>query len=180
MVDFADSGDASRATQDVVSVDTSRIARGTQEYEILNNPPANTRVDLSNGTTFKTNQSGYVEEITYKPIDNSGTRDGRQTAVGKEGIAGDVGGHIQACRHGGTCDRFNLFPQNANFNNSAYRSWENEITRAMKNGDGIGNVTVLLGRSKPQNPRPDTLEVEYTINGRTQVRQFDNQAGDGK
>ena len=81
---------------------------------------ANTRVELTNGTTFKTNEAGYVEEITYQPLNSPGVRDSRQTAVGREGIAGDVGGHIQACRHGGTCDRFNLFPQDSNFNNSAY------------------------------------------------------------
>ncbi|MGE6786272.1 DNA/RNA non-specific endonuclease [Ensifer adhaerens] len=99
---------------------------------------------------------------------------------GREGISADVGGHIQACRHGGSCDRFNLFPQNSNFNNGAYRQWENEITRALKNGDDVGEVTVIFGRSNPRNPRPDTLEVEYTINGRTQVRQFENQAGGGQ
>lgn len=61
----------------------------------------------------------------------------------------DVGGHIQACRHGGTCHRFNLFPQNANFNNSAYKIWENEITRAMQNGDDSGMVIVRFDRTNP-------------------------------
>ncbi|MGY4751937.1 DNA/RNA non-specific endonuclease [Pannonibacter sp. Q-1] len=123
---------------------------------------------------------GYVDEITYKPVDSIGVRDARQTAVGKEGIAGDVGGHIQACRHGGTCDRFNLFPQNSNFNNSAYKRWENEITRALQNGDDVGNVTVRLNRADPYNPRPDSIEIEYQINGRTFTRDFENQAGGGQ
>lgn len=109
-----------------------------------------------------------------------GVRDSRQTAVGKEGIAGDVGGHIQACRHGGTCERFNLFPQNSNFNNSAYRRWENEITRALQNGDDVGNVTVRLNRADPYYPRPDSIEIEYQINGRTFTRDFENQAGGGQ
>lgn len=173
------SGTAS-ATNKAVSVDPSRATRGTPEYELLNNPPANTRVELSNGTTFRTGEGGYVDEITYQPVNSAGVRDGRQTAVGREGIAGDVGGHIQACRHGGTCDRFNLFPQNSNFNNSAYRRWENEITSSLQNGDDVGNVTVRLNRADPYNPRPDSLEIEYQINGRTFTRDFENQAGGGQ
>ncbi|PST17643.1 hypothetical protein C7U61_18650 [Rhizobium sp. JAB6] len=161
-------------------VDVSRATRGTPEYDLLNDPPANTTVELSNGTKFKTNSGGYVEEITFQPVDSPGVRDSRQTAVGKEGIAGDVGGHIQACRYGGTCDRFNLFPQNSNFNNGAYKSWENEISGALKNGDDVGTVTVTFGRSDPNNARPDTLEVEYKINGVTQVRQFENKPGGGQ
>lgn len=111
-------------------------------------------------------------------MNNTGVRDGRQTAVGKEGVAGDIGGHIQACRHGGTCDRFNLFPQNANFNNSAYKRWENEITRSLQNGDDIGNVTVRLNRVDPYNPRPDRIRIEYSINGEVKVKNFRNEAGE--
>ncbi|MGO4570238.1 DNA/RNA non-specific endonuclease [Rhizobium sp. 2YAF20] len=107
-------------------------------------------------------------------------RDSRQTVVGKEGIAGDVGGHIQACRFGGTCDRFNLFPQNANFNNGTYKSWENEISGALKNGDDVGAVTVTFGRSDPSNARPDTVTVEYSINGESFRRRFMNEVGGGQ
>jgi filamentous hemagglutinin len=97
--------------------------------------------------------------------------------VGREGISGDVGGHIQACRHGGTCDRFNLFPQNATFNNSTYRAWENQITRALQNGDDVGNVTVRLIRANPYTARPDSLEIEYRINGVNRRVEFENLAG---
>jgi filamentous hemagglutinin len=162
-----------------VKVDTSRASRGTPEYETLNNPPPNTRVELDNGTTFRTNEGGYVEEITYQPVDSPGVRDRRQTAVGKEGIVGDVGGHVQACRHGGTCDRFNLFPQNSNFNNSAYRGWENQITSSLQNGDNVDSVTVRFERSNPNSARPDALRVEYSINGVPETRRFINQAGGG-
>lgn len=86
-------------------------------------------------------------------------RDSRQTAVGKEGLNGDVGGHIQACRLGGTCDRFNLFPQNGNFNNSAYKNWENKIATHLKNGDDVGPIKVNFGRKDPSNARPDSLTV---------------------
>ncbi|MBO9519445.1 MAG: DNA/RNA non-specific endonuclease [Porphyrobacter sp.] len=149
-----------------ITVDVSRATKGTPEYDLLNSPPPNARIELSNGTTFRTNESGYVEEITYQPLDSPGARDARQTDVGKEGIEGDIGGHAQACRHGGTCDRYNLFPQNSNFNSSGYRQWENEITRALQNGDDVGPITITFDRSNPANPRPDTVDVAYTINGR--------------
>ena len=164
-------------TTKYVKVDTANASKGTPEYEILNNPPPNTRVELDNGTTFQTGAGGYVDEITYQPVDSKGVRDSRQTAVGKEGIAGDVGGHIQACRHGGTCDRFNLFPQNSNFNNSGYKTWENEITRSLQRGDDVGNVVVRFQRSDPHNPRPDSVEIEYQINGNKKRKQFRNQQG---
>ncbi len=65
------------------------------------------------GTTFKTNADGFVDEISFKPdFDNKGVRTAQQTQVGKLGKSDDVGGHIQACAMGGTCDRYNLFPQN--------------------------------------------------------------------
>lgn len=118
-----------------------------------------------------------MEEISYQPVDSPGKRDKRQTVVGKEGIAGDVGGHIQACRHGGTCDRFNLFPQNSNFNGSAYKKWENKITQALVNGDEVGKVTIRFDRENPNNVRPDRLTVEYEINGVPYTRRFNNEFG---
>ncbi|WP_405044730.1 hemagglutinin repeat-containing protein [Phyllobacterium sp. 1468] len=163
-----------------IEVDASRATKGTPEYEALNNPPSNTRVEMNNGTKFTTNEGGYVDEITYQPVDSSGVRDGRQTLVGKEGIAGDVGGHIQACRHGGTCDRLNLFPQNSNFNSGAYKRWENEITRALKNGDTVGSITVQFERSNPYNARPDALRIEYNINGVPETRRFVNRPRGGQ
>nr|WP_269093497.1 MULTISPECIES: DNA/RNA non-specific endonuclease [unclassified Photobacterium] len=161
----------------VVKVDSSQAVKGTPEYEALNNPLPNTQYELDNGTTFRTNESGFVDEISFTPVDVKMPRDSRQTAVGKEGLDTDVGGHIQACRYGGTCDRYNLFPQDKNFNNSAYKRWENEINRALQNGDNVGSVKVRLNRADPNNPRPDSLEVEYQINGRTYTKEFENQAG---
>ena len=88
-----------------------------RHIKIVNDLDVNTRYELSNGTKFKTNDYGYVEEISFKPIDEKMPRTSQQTAIGYLGEIGDVGGHIQACRYGGTCDRYNLFPQNGNFNN---------------------------------------------------------------
>ena len=84
-------------------------------------------------------------------------RDKRQTQVGKEGLPTDVGGHIQACAHGGTCDRYNLFPQDANFNNSAYKKYfENIVNKALKEGKSVDNVTIKFERSVPSNKQAGT------------------------
>lgn len=131
---------------------------------------------LNNGVEFKTNAYGYVEEIEFQPSLTKNSRDSRQTAVGKKGLPEDVGGHIQACSLGGTCDNFNLFPQNSNFNNSAYKKWENEMRNALKDGDQVGMVKVKFDRSNPANIRPDSVEIEYSINGKVKNKFFKNEA----
>ena len=131
---------------------------------------------LNNGVEFKTNAYGYVEEIEFQPSLTKNSRDSRQTAVGKKGLPEDVGGHIQACSLGGTCDNFNLFPQNKNFNNSAYKTWENEIRTGLKIGNKIGKVTVKFDRSNAANIRPNSLVVEYNINGVNLRKTFENKS----
>ena len=138
-------------------IDPSRAQKGTREYEILNNPPPDSKVELTNGTVLKTNGSGFVEETTCRPDNIPGARDGHQTAVGKEGIAGDVGWYIQVCRHGGTCDRYSIFPRNSNFNSSAHKNFEKDITYALTEDRGGGDVTVKFAGSAQGDARPGTV-----------------------
>ncbi|QPB41635.1 hemagglutinin repeat-containing protein [Rodentibacter haemolyticus] len=161
-----------------VKVDFNKsIIKGSDESYIVNNLEANTNYKLSNGTAFKTNNYGYVEEISYSPIDVKMPRDKRQTQVGKEGLPTDVGGHIQACSQGGTCDRYNLFPQDANFNNSAYKVYfENVVGRALKEGK-IVHVNTKFTRNDPSSSRPDKLKVSFEIDGRKFTNEFKNEAG---
>jgi filamentous hemagglutinin len=156
--------------------------KGTPENQMVNNLKANRHYELSNGTKFKTNEYGHVEEISFKPdFVNKGVRDSRQTAVGKLGEESDVGGHIQGCAMGGTCDRYNLFPQDANFNNSAYKVYfENILKKADKEGKTIDNVTVKFTRDDLSSVRPDKLEVTFLINGKPTRETFVNTAGGGK
>lgn len=163
--------------QKIVKVDTSKAVKGSQEHELLNNPLPDSRYVLDNGTTFKTNSAGFVEEIIFTPIDLKMPRDSRQTKVGKEGLSTDVGGHIQACSMGGTCHRFNLFPQDSNFNNSAYKVWENEIREYLQSGDKIAAITVRFRRKNQGSSRPDSLVIKYTINGEAKERRFKNEKG---
>ncbi|MEP9558587.1 hemagglutinin repeat-containing protein [Xanthomonas euvesicatoria] len=55
-----------------VKIDSSKAAKGTAEYDILNSPAArspNTRYELDNGNSFKTNSAGQVEELSFTPSD---------------------------------------------------------------------------------------------------------------
>ncbi|MFZ7216113.1 VENN motif pre-toxin domain-containing protein, partial [[Pasteurella] aerogenes] len=161
-----------------IKVDFNKsIIKGSDESYIVNNLEANANYELSNGTKFKTNNYGYVEEISYSPLDMKMPRDKRQTQVGKEGLPTDVGGHIQACSQGGTCDRYNLFPQDANFNNSAYKIYfENVISKALKEGRTV-NVNTKFTRNDPSSSRPDRLEIQFSIDGVKQEKlKFNNEA----
>ena len=164
-----------------VDFDETRI-KNSEAHKIVNDLDVNTRYELSNGTKFKTNDYGYVEEISFKPIDEKMPRTSQQTAIGYLGEIGDVGGHIQACRYGGTCDRYNLFPQNGNFNNSAYKVYfENIVKKAVDEGKAL-DVVIKFERSTPNSPRPDKLRVTIGVEGGKYryVNEFKNQYGGGK
>ena len=122
-------------------------------------------------------QYGHVEELVYIPVLNKINRGIRQTKVGYEGILGDVGGHIQACSLGGTCHRFNLFPQNRKFNNGVYKKLENSFRRNLQAGNEIGLVRTRFVRPKGNNVRPSEVGVSYTINGEPYYRRFINAPG---
>jgi filamentous hemagglutinin len=98
----------------------------------------------------------------------------KKAFAGKEGVTGDVGGHAQACSLGGTCGRFNLFPQNGNFDNSAYKKWENEIRNALEKGTKVDNVAIKFNRSTSSNARPDSLRVTDNIGGVPRTKDFLN------
>jgi filamentous hemagglutinin len=164
-----------------VTVDPAKAVKGTPEFELLNNPPPNTRIELSNGNVYVTNAQGIVDEVIFQPHLTKGTRYGRQTAVGKQGLDTDVGGHIQGCAIGGTCDRVNLFSQDANFNNKEYKIFEKDIRKALeaelKGGPKVGAVKVIFKRSDPNNTRPYEIQVEYSIGGKLEVIPSKNQSG---
>jgi len=54
---------------------------------LLNTPPANKEIQLSGGKSFKTNEYGQVEEVTFTPVAETMKRDSRGTAMGKEGLS---------------------------------------------------------------------------------------------
>lgn len=165
----------------IVRIETKNSVKGSTEYDLLNNPSArspNTRYELDNGNSFKTNSEGLVEELSFTPTKNKVPRDSRQTEAGKQGLESDVGGHAQACSQGGTCDGYNLFPQDSNFNNSAYKVfYENVIKSALEDPTKtVGKTTIVFERNVPGSIRPDALTVNYTINGKLETVYFRNES----
>lgn len=164
--------------------DSPRTEKVETESDIPEPAAPNTRYELPNGDSITTDAQGRVIEKVFTPILTDEKRtpeDNAKThAVGKEGNENDEGGHIQAHRLGGSCDRTNLFPQNSNFNRGAYKSMETKLAKALENGQDVGKVTVKLNYDNDQTARPSTVEVSYTIDGKSTVQTYKNEAGGGQ
>ena len=87
---------------------SSNAERGTPEFKALNDPDPNKSFRLDTGQKFSTNEFGFVQHLEFKPIPEKRGRSKLQTDVGKLGRDTDVGGHLQAARHGGPSNRFNI------------------------------------------------------------------------
>ncbi|WP_240977896.1 DNA/RNA non-specific endonuclease [Knoellia koreensis] len=83
-----------------------------------------------------------------------------QAEVGKLGKAGDQGGHYLAHRFLPGALRKNLFPQNAHFNNSAWKRMENEWADWTEHGM---EVRVTGNPLPPKSIRPDQVAVSYEV-----------------
>ena len=121
-----------------------------------------------------TNDFGYAEEIYFNPALEKRGRDRRQTEMGMKGLPTQVGGHFQGAASGGTTDTFNLFPQDADFNNSAYRKWENDIRR---NIGRVGRIRIKIIREDPASQKVDKLKILYVKDGELVLKEFQNKPG---
>lgn len=104
-----------------------------------------------------------------------------QGQAAARGVDGDVGGHIIGHRFIQDQGLRNMFPQNAQFNNSAYKKLENEWADWINKKGGSVEVDVqLVGDAK----RPGAIEVRYKLldaNGdlyKTRAHEFENRAGE--
>jgi len=83
-----------------------------------------------------------------------------QKAAAALGEEGDAGGHAVAHRFMGDQGDINLFPQEQNFNNSAYKTMENELADWTKQGK---EVKLNIEFDPPGADRPDVVRVEYDV-----------------
>lgn len=103
-----------------------------------------------------------------------------QSDVAARGLADDVGGHIIGHRFTTDQGVKNLFPQNAQFNNSAFKKLENEWADWIRKEGGSVDVSIEL---KGNPTRPDTVAVRYRLTDAdgqvydVRKQEFANEAG---
>ena len=141
-----------------------------------------------NEVTWKLDGEGYPvrAEGDLREVFSNATRSASETKAQGEaadrGQAGDVGGHIVGHRFVLDQGDKNLFPQNGQFNNSAYKKLENEWADWIDTGKKEVHVEIeFFGGSAA---RPDKMEVFYKVvdpaTGKTVSKKtvdFDNEAG---
>ena len=104
----------------------------------------------------------------------------QRTLAGK--LDSDQAGHVVGHRFGLDQGGKNLFPQDANLNNSAYKKFENELADWV---DAGGEVDVTYKLDWPDGAtRPDAIDIEYVVKNDAgeviyqRLNSFDNQAGE--
>jgi hypothetical protein len=122
-----------------------------------------------------------LKEVFAKEPRSSAERNA-QAAAGAAGAADDVGGHIIGHRFVKDQGPVNMFPQDVQFNNSAYKKMENEWGDWVKKGKEV-DVQVSLSGGTPT--RPDRVNVRYEVTdpatGETvfsRAKVFKNEAGE--
>jgi hypothetical protein len=83
-----------------------------------------------------------------------------QKAAAAMGEEGDAGGHMVGHRFMGDQGEKNLFPQEGNFNNSAYKKMENELADWTRQGK---EVKLNISMDPPGADRPDIVSVQYDV-----------------
>lgn len=146
-----------------------------ENQEKMNNLQPNTIYEFENGDRVETDDKGRVIKSTFTPTlveDKRTPEDSAKTReVGKTGKEGDEGGHIQAHSLGGSSEKINLFPQDANFNRGEYKKIENSIKNDLKEGKNV-QVTVELIYDDPTSSRPDRVRVTKIVtdsNGNVEI-----------
>ena len=119
-----------------------------------------------NEMTFNTRGDGKTAEAHailrsyHKNAERSSAELAAQDAVRAQGQDGDHAGHMIGHRFGLDQGMENMFPQDANFNTSAYKTMENEMANWIDLGQ---EVRVSITTSKYDGNRPAKVEVSYEV-----------------
>lgn len=131
-----------------------------------------------NGYRYATDGKGRVTSVEGKLDLKTAERNGYQQGVsGREDrLPDDQGGHLIASIFNGPGDRLNLVPMNGNLNTGAWKTVENRMADALKDGKSVeARVEVVYGEA---GARPDQFVITYQIDGGRPVKaEFDNVAG---
>jgi hypothetical protein len=97
---------------------------------------------------------------SFTGLNRSSAETKAQKAAAALGEEGDAGGHMVGHRFLGDQGDINLFPQEKNFNNSAYKTMENELADWTKQGK---EVKLKIDLDPPGADRPDVVRVKYDV-----------------
>lgn len=96
----------------------------------------------------------------FEDIDRSNEETAAQGEAADRGIEGDQGGHLIGHRFVKDQGLKNLFPQNGNFNVSAYKTLENEWADWIESGKDVHIVVELTPKGQD---RPNHVRVAYEV-----------------
>lgn len=96
----------------------------------------------------------------FEDIDRSSGETDAQREAADRGIEGDQGGHLIGHRFVKDQGLKNLFPQNGNFNVSAYKTLENEWADWIDSGKDVHIVVELTPKGQD---RPNHVRVAYEV-----------------
>jgi len=96
----------------------------------------------------------------FEGIDRSSAETDAQRDAADRGIEGDQGGHVIGHRFVKDQGLKNLFPQNGNFNVSAYKTLENEWADWIDSGKDVRIVVELTPKGQD---RPNRVRVAYEV-----------------
>ncbi|MHB1059893.1 MAG: DNA/RNA non-specific endonuclease [Rhodanobacter sp.] len=115
-------------------------------------------LDSEGGTV---SASGTLRE-SFSGATRSSAEVQAQADASASGIAGDQGGHLVAHRFVLDQGSVNLFPQEGNFNMSAFKTLENDYARYTSQGYQV-DFAHTLGDFDPLTGRPGSLSVRYEV-----------------
>lgn len=145
-------------TADAVS-ETARTAEATRLTEVAGSAGQNTVKWTLNAEGETVKAEATLKEVFADAPRASAERRAQQAAA-DAGRADDVGGHIIGHRFVKDQGEVNLFPQNTQFNNSAYRKMENEWADWIKSGKEVDVEVTFSGGTAT---RPDRVNVRYDV-----------------
>jgi hypothetical protein len=161
---------------------TSRVFSPSEETAVVRTYGRNTGTWITDAQGRPTRVDATLRESS-SGLERSPDEAAAQRVAAATGKEGDVGGHIIGHRFMADQGSKNLFPQEANFNNSAYKKMENELADWTKKGNEV-YVTVTL--EPPGAARPDVVKVAFEVvdpaTGETvnfHAEKFNNEAGQG-
>lgn len=189
-------GNKARADSVTIVENKSDLSRPAVQVEsdvpvidVPNNPNVISSTVGKNNVQWVTDSNGLPLESSgtlseyFKGAKRSSAEVKAQATAGQRGLTDDHGGHLAAHRFVLDQGDKNLFPQNKNFNNSAFKTLENDYARFIDQGHSV-EFKHVLGDFNSVTGRPDALRVNYKVfdsNGdlvHKYFNKFNNQHGE--